>query len=615
MRLLDWIIVAAYCALLIAVGFYFRRRAASGIEGFFLGERSLPWWVISLSDTAAYTGGGQAFVMVFFLGGFAGIWLMAWVSWVIWMPLVAVLWAKMWRRLGVVTTGEFIERRYGGRTARIYRNVFAVYACLAWGLVALAYTSAWMAATLAPILGWTNGQVLAVFGAVAIIYMLLSGFLAVAYNDVIQFVILMASNVAFGVLLVERIGGIRVAWDKIAALRGHGFLQPLPKGDHLAAISIVALCIQGLFFAGSPYAGEGYTAQRYLAAKNELHAVAGQIANGFLSLVVRLVPFVLIGLAAAAVYAPQTVPVPAQLWGDLVKIHAPSGLFGLLLVGGLAGYMAGICALANWAVSYLMNDLYRPTLRPKASAREYVMMSRILSGALLALALLWGAAIDPNQLDKWVLFINSALMVFPLPLAWLKWFWWRMNVYGDLVGVLGAFPAGYVVWFGSNAVLPQAFRAWFYHVTHWNLDGLVPAFGNLDRYPFWMGFGILFTLGWASIMLATLVTRPEQDSVLASFYKAVRPIGWWKPIRVKLGESKREEAVVRAQTRRDLRACAWGVGLYFAMVVAFFSVMGGHLREAGITACLAAIAGYYFVQYTLRKKPKELYGAIGERQA
>lgn len=615
MHLLDWIIVAAYCVLLIAVGFYFRRRAASGIEGFFLGERSLPWWVISLSDTAAYTGGGQAFVMIFFLGGFAGIWLMAWISWVIWMPLVAVLWAKMWRRLEVVTTGEFIERRYGGRAARVYRNVFAVYACLAWGLVALAYSAAWMAATLAPMLGWTNGQVLAVFGAVALVYMLLSGFLAVAYNDVIQFVILMASNVAFGALLVEKIGGVRHAWSRIVALRGHGFLQPLPWGDHLAAISIVALCLQGLFFAGSPYAGEGYTAQRYLAAKNELHAVVGQIANGVLALVVRLIPFILIGLAATVLYAPQAVAVPAQLWGDLVKGHAPSGLFGLLLVGGLAGYMAGICALANWAASYLMNDLYRLSLRPKATAREYVLMSRVFSGLLLALALVWGAAIDPKQLDKWVLFINSALMVFPLPLAWLKWFWWRTNVFGDLVGVLGAFPAGYVVWFGSDAVFPRAFRAWFYHVTHWSLNGLVPAFGNLNRHPFWAGFGILFVLGWVCILLATWLTRPETDAVLTSFYRSVRPIGWWKPVRMRLGATQKEEAEVRAQTRRDLRACAWGVGLYFALVVSFFSVMGGHLWEAGLAAFLATIAGYYFVQSTLRKSHGKPWGVIGEGQA
>lgn len=608
MKTIDWIIVVAYCAMLVAVGLYFRRRATGGVESYFLGDRNLPWWVIGLSDSAAYTGGGQAFVMIFFLDGFAGLWLIAWVSWVIWMPLVAVLWAKMWRRLGAVTTGEFIECRYAGRTARLYRNVFAVYACLAWGLVALAYNAAWMAATLAPMLGWSNVQVLAVFGSVALIYMLLSGFLAVAYNDVIQFLILMVSNTVFGLLMINKAGGINHIWTKVIASRGANFLQPLPWGHHLTAISVAALCIQGLFFAGSPYAGEGYTAQRYMAARSELQATIGQIANGVLALVIRLLPFILIGLAAVSMYAPSSVAVPAQLWGEMVKKNAPPGLFGFLLVAGLAGYMAGLSALTNWAASYLMNDLYRLTLRPRASAREYVTMSRVFSGLLLVLALIWGAVIDQRHLDIWVLFINSALVVFPLPLAWLKWFWWRTNVYGDIVGMLGALPAGYVVWFGSDAIIPRSFRDWFRHLSHRNLDGLVPAFGDLNRYPFWLGFGILFGLGWVSILLATLLTRPEPESVLTRFYATVRPIGWWGPVRNRLPAEER--VLIRIQTRRELRACVWGVGLYFTLVVSFFCLLGGRFREAGITACLAAILCFLFLRLTVGKEAEEKSKAL-----
>ncbi len=587
---LDWLILAAYCGLLIAVGLYFRRRAARSVEGYFIADRNLPWWVIGLSDTAAYTGGGQGFLMVFFLGGFRGLWLMAWVSWVIWMPLVAVLWARMWRRLGVVTSGEFIERRYGGRAARVYRNVFAVYACLAWGLVVLSYVAAWMAATLAPILGWSNGQVLAVFGAVTLAYILLSGLFAVAYNDVIQFVLLMAGNFVFGLLLLAKNGGFQQAWSRIASLRGEDFLQPLPLGGTLTAVSVVALCVQGLFFAGSPYAGEGWTAQRYMAARDERHAVMGQMFNAFLALVVRLVPFIVIGLAAAALHAPYTVKVPAQLWGEMVKEHAPAGLFGLLLVGGLAGYMASLSSMVNWAASYLMNDLYRLSLRPGASSREYILVSRLCSAVLLLAALAWGAAIEPSDLERWVLFINSALVVFPLPLAWLKWFWWRTNVFGEMVGTLGAFPAGYVVWFGSDRALPATLRAWIHRVTGWNVDGLIPAFSNLDRYPFWAGFGILFGLGWVSILAATLLTRPEPAEVLRSFYRTVRPIGWWGPVR---------EGTAQAETTRDLQACIYGILFYFSMTVAFFSLAGGRFREAALAAFLTAVTGRMFLRTTL----------------
>jgi SSS family solute:Na+ symporter len=594
MALIDWIIVTIYCGVLLGVAWAFHLRAGGSIDAYFVADRKLPWWIIGLSDTAGYTGGGQAFLMVFFLGGFSGFWLMGWISWVIWMPLVAVVWAKMWRRLGVVTTGEFIERRYGGRTARVFRNIFAVYACTAWGLTLLAYGAAWMAASLGPVLGWPGGRVLVVFGAVTLAYTMLSGLFGVAYNDALQFALVLAGNGALGLVLLSKSGGLARAWNQIIATRGHDFLNPWPTAGNIGPISLVALCLQGLFFAGSPYAGEGWTAQRYMAARNEFHAVMGQVFNGVLALAVRLIPFILIGLAAAALYAPSSVAVPAELWAQLVRRYAPPGLFGLLLVASLAGYMGAISAFMNWAAGYLVNDLYRLSLRPHASAREHLFVSRLCSALMLVVAISWAWNIDPKHLDRWVLFINSALVVFPLPLAWLKWFWWRTNVYGEMVGILGAFPAGYTVWFGSDAILPNTLREWVRRIGGISLDGLVPAFGDLSRFPFWMGFGIIFGLGWLAILLATLLTRPESMDVLRRFYRDVRPIGFWGPVEAELPVEER--AFIRKCARAELAACGWGVAFYFLMVLALFAVMGRHFRIATASSVLAAVMGVTFIR-------------------
>jgi SSS family solute:Na+ symporter len=594
MRLIDWVIVALYCTALIVVAWAFHRRAGRSVDAYFVADRKLPWWIIGLSDTAAYTGGGQAFLMVFFLGGFSGFWLMGWVTWVIWMPLVAVVWAKMWRRLGVVTTGELIERRYGGRTARVFRNVFAVYACTAWGLTLLAYGAAWMAASLGPLLGWPGVRVLLVFGAITLAYTLVSGLLGVAYNDALQFVLVVAGNGIFGWMLLAKAGGVAHAWDRIIALRGRDFLNPSPMAGNIGAISLAALCVQGLFFAGSPYAGEGWTAQRYMAAKNEFHAVMGQVLNGVLALVVRLIPFILIGLAAAVLYTPSSVAVPAELWAQLVRQHAPAGLFGLLLVASLAGYMGSISAFMNWAAGYLVNDLYRLSLRPNAPAREYLVVSRVCSGLMLAVAVIWAWFIDPKQLDRWVLFINSALVVFPLPLAWLKWFWWRTNVFGEMVGILGAFPAGYTVWFGSDAVIPSAARAWFHRLSGLNLDGIVPAFGDLNRFPFWAGFTIIFGLGWIAILTTTLLTRPESMDVLRRFYRDVRPIGFWGPVKAELPLEERKS--INARARAEIIACCWGVACYFSLVLAAFSVFGGHFALAILSGMSSVATGGMFIR-------------------
>jgi SSS family solute:Na+ symporter len=599
---IDWVIVSLYCGVLIVVAWVFHRKARGSVDAYFVADRKLPWWIIGLSDTAAYTGGGQAFLMVFFLGGFSGFWLMGWITWVIWMPLVAVVWAKMWRRLGVVTTGEFIERRYGGRTARVFRNVFAVYACTAWGLTLLAYAAAWMAASLGPILGWPGNRVLIVFGAVTLAYTLMSGLFGVAYNDALQFVLVVGGNTLFGILLLSRFGGLAHAWNRIVATRGSDFLSPMPMAGNIGFISLIALCLQGLFFAGSPVAGEGWTAQRYMAARNEFHAVMGQVLNGVLALVIRLVPFIFIGLAAAAMYAPAGIDVPAELWARLVRQYAPPGLFGLLLVASLAGYMGSISAFMNWAAGYLVNDLYRLSLRPRASSREYLLVSRMASALMLLGAVTWAAYIDPRQLDRWVLFINSALMVFPLPLAWLKWFWWRTNVYGEMVGILGAFPVGYTVWFGSDAIIPGTLRAWAYRAWGTNLNGVVPAFGDLNRFPFWAGFSIIFVLGWIAILLATLFTRPESMEVLRRFYRDVRPIGFWGPVEAELPAYER--ASIRKRGLAELMACGWGVAFYFWMVLTLFALMGRHFLVMSLSGLLMLATGAFFMRAVVRSRAK-----------
>jgi Na+/proline symporter len=599
MATLDWLILAIYCIGILAFALYFQARASKNVEAFFIAGRDLPWWVIGFADVAGYTGGGQGFVMVMFLSGFAGLWLMAWVSWVIWMPLVAIIWAPMWRRLGVVTTGEFIERRYAGRRAAVYRNMYAVYACSVWGITSIAYGAAWMAATASPVLDWKPMSVILVFGAFTILYSLMAGLFAVAYNDVLQFFILIGGNLVFGILLVSKAGGISHVLAQVSTLRGASFLAPLPSGASLTSITLLALCVQGLFFAGSPFAGEGWTAQRFMAARNERHAILGQMANGVLALVVRLIPFIVIALAAAALFPVNTVPVPAALWGDLVKRYAPPGLFGLLLVSSLAGYMAAISSIGNWAASYLVNDVYKRSVRPHATEKEFVLVSRIATGMLLAIAFLWGGMIRPDQLDKWILFINSALIVFSLPLAWLKWFWWRTNAVGDMVGVIGGFPAGYIVWFGSDSVLPGGLRTALSHMTGWSWNGIVPAFSDLERFPFWVGFAILFAAGWIAIISATLLTRPEPMDVLEKFYRSARPVGVWGPVRRSLA-AKGEEPQ-RTNLLKDLSASAWGIVFYFSLCVALFSAMGGRYPSAAGSFIVAVITGIIFARKAMNR--------------
>jgi solute:Na+ symporter, SSS family len=213
---------------------------------------------------------------------------------------------------------------------------------------------------------------------------------------------------------------------------------------------------------------------------------------------------------------------------------------------------------------------------------------------MLVVAVIWAWFIDPKQLDRWVLFINSALVVFPLPLAWLKWFWWRTNVFGEMIGILGAFPVGYTVWFGSDAAIPHAARAWVHRISGVNLDGVVPAFGDLNRFPFWAGFTITFALGWIAILTTTLLTRPESMDVLRKFYRDVRPIGFWGPVKAELPREERKS--INARARAEIIACCWGVACYFSMVLAAFSAFGDHFALAVLSGIASLATGAMFIR-------------------
>ena len=198
----DWTIIAIYSIAMIGLGLYFSRAATKSADGYLIGERSLPWWVIGFANVSTYSDSGGGWVWLFFVGGFMYLNQIAWIAWPIWMPLVGVFWAKFWRRSGLVTTGELLEFRYSGRAAAAFRGFYGIYACIGWATVFLGYGSAMLAEMLAPLLGWEPLDVILVFGTIATLYTLLGGLLGAAYIDVPQFFIFFGAAFAvwyFGV--------------------------------------------------------------------------------------------------------------------------------------------------------------------------------------------------------------------------------------------------------------------------------------------------------------------------------------------------------------------------------------------------------------------------------
>jgi len=95
------------------------------------------------------------------------------------------------------------------------------------------------------------------------------------------------------------------------------------------------------------------------------------------------------------------------------------------------------------------------------------------------------------------------MVIFLLPLAWFRFFWWRFNVWGELAAIVLGLPLSIVVWF----VL------------------------GFDERPMWQGLGMLFAMSFAVLLVVTLLTPPESKETLKRFYERCRPPGFWGPVR------------------------------------------------------------------------------------
>ncbi len=116
MHPLDWAVIAVYLVGIVALGLALSRKASASAESYLVADRKLPWWVIGFSSVASAAGGDAFWVLVVFSGAFVGLHRFFWLSALFSLPL-AVLWARYWRRLRLVSPSQIYEERYGGVAA------------------------------------------------------------------------------------------------------------------------------------------------------------------------------------------------------------------------------------------------------------------------------------------------------------------------------------------------------------------------------------------------------------------------------------------------------------------------------------------------------------------
>src|SRR5437870_11698084 len=221
LTLIDWLVIAAYFALNLGIGVYYARRARGSTTEFFLSGRDVPWWLAGPSMVATTFAADTPLLVTGLVAryGIAGNWL--WWNMAAGGMLTVFVYARLWRRAGVMTDVEFAELRYSGRPAAFLRGFRALYLGIPINCIIIGWVNLAMMKILQVTLGLDASRALWVLFAMlafTAFYTTIAGLWGVLVTDLVQFVLKMGMVIALAFFAVRAVGGLDALKTKIAAL-------------------------------------------------------------------------------------------------------------------------------------------------------------------------------------------------------------------------------------------------------------------------------------------------------------------------------------------------------------------------------------------------------------
>jgi Na+/proline symporter len=499
---------------------YYARRARGSTSEFFLSGRDVPWWLAGTSMVATTFAADTPLLVTGIVAryGIAGNWL--WWNMAASGMLTVFVYARLWRRAGVMTDVEFAEIRYAGRPAAFLRGFRALYLGLPINCIVIGWVNLAMMKILQVTLGLDSTHALGALLAMLLFtafYTTIAGLWGVLLTDLVQFVLKMGMVVALAYYAVRAVGGLSALESKVRALdaaAGSGSrLAFFPTAGSAWMPAITLFVYLGViwwasWYPGAEPGGGGYVAQRIFAARNERHGLFATLWFNIAHYAVRPWPWILTALASIVLY-PSLVDKESGYVRTLMDPQVfPPSLRGIMLAAFAAAYMSTIGTQLNWGASYVVNDVYRRFVRRRATEREYVVVSQIVTLVLMVISIyvtLHLASIE----QAWKLLIVTGAGTGTVLL--LRWFWWRINAWSEV----------------SAMAIAAVVSLYLQIVLKWDSD-------QPRDFAYLMIVTVsLTTIGW---LVVTWFTPPETDETLQAFYRRVRPHGpGWKPIAETVG--------------------------------------------------------------------------------
>ena len=509
---LDWAIIGIFFMISLGIGIWASKKAGRNTKSYFLAGRNMPWWLLGISMVATTFSTDTPNLVTDLVrqNGVSGNW--GWWSFLITGMLTVFIYAKLWHRSEVLTDIEFYELRYSGKAAAFLRGFRALYLGLIFNVLVMGSVSLAAIKFGEIVLGLPGWFTLSIACSITLIYSLLGGLKAVIITDFIQFTFAMIGSVWAMIycLGLPEIGGLSNLISHTNVIDKISIIPDFSNPDVWVPVLLVPLAVQwwASYYPGAEPGGGGYIAQRMFSAKDESNAVGATFLFNLAHYAIRPWPWILIALCSLIVF-PELKDIqsefpnlPADKLGHDVAYPAmltrlPSGLLGLVSASLIAAFMSTMSTQLNLGASYLVNDFYHRFVNPVATQEKLVSVGRMFTFVSIFLGGGLGLVLtNAGQAFNLLLMIGAGTGLIFI----LRWFWWRINAYTEIVAMVSSLLIACYLNFGE---------------------------AGLEDWEKIIVGSILTTIIW---VIATFLTPPDDDETLQKFVIKVNPggPGWTK---------------------------------------------------------------------------------------
>lgn len=536
---IDIAIIITYLLSMLLIGWLMRKKASLNKESYLLGGKSLPWYLLSLSNASDMfdVSGTMWMVMLCFIYGIKSIWI-PWL-WPSFNTIFMMMFLSKWLRRSNATTGaEWLATRFGtsGKGVRASHNIvviFALLSCfgfLAYGFIGLGkFVEIFIPWQLVqPYIPFTvSAQFVPhfygiIFTLFAAFYSVVGGMYSIVIGDVVKYIMMTLACISIAVIAMIHLHGkslfVPAGWDnpffgKTLGLDWSNIIPDAAKKIDEDGFSFFSIFFMMMTFKGiiASFTGPtpNYDMQKVLSTRSPKEASK---MTGFMSFFLYPIRYAMItGVTVLALLYYQQLNLSTPTGTDFEKIlpatlnsFLPAGILGLVLTSLLGAFMGTFSGTLNAAQAYIINDIYLKFVNPAATTKKVIVMNYFVGASIVIISICLGYFVkNINSALQW---IANALYGGYIAANVLKWFWWRFNANGFFWGMASGILAA--------LVLPYC-KEWYPHL-----------FFQQDLY----NWPLLFVISIVGSLAGTYTAPATDTDVLKSFYRNVRPWGFWEPI-------------------------------------------------------------------------------------